>query len=51
MAAATGIAPSTIGSWKVARHIPAKRQVEVMEHAERLGVSLSPADFFAGAAE
>jgi hypothetical protein len=46
MAAELGLPPSTIQSWKASGLIPAARQVDVLQHANRLGLGLTPADFF-----
>lgn len=50
-AAALGKAPTTVQSWKDSGHIPAKHQASVLEAAKRVGIDLSPADFFGSTAE
>lgn len=37
---------TTVQSWKKSGVIPAKRQQGVLDAAKRLGIDLSPADFF-----
>jgi hypothetical protein len=51
MAERTSLPPSTIQSWKVTGLIPAHRQLEVMQHAKRLGIALKPEDFFPPSSE
>ena len=46
MAEHTGLPPSTIQSWKSSGLIPAHKQSEVLRLALKLGIDLSPADFF-----
>ncbi|MFY7850270.1 MAG: carph-isopro domain-containing protein [Brevundimonas sp.] len=47
LAAALGLPPSTVQSWKDHGFIPSRRQRAVLDCAERLGVPLAPSDFFA----
>ena len=46
MARAGGWPSSTVQSWKTSGRIPARRQAAVLAAAARLGLALSPADFF-----
>ncbi|MFX4223571.1 MAG: carph-isopro domain-containing protein [Thalassobaculum sp.] len=46
MAEHTGLPPSTIQSWKSSGLIPAHKQSEVLRLAVKLGIDVSPADFF-----
>lgn len=46
MAEQIGLPPSTIQSWKSSGLIPAHKQSEVLRLALKLGIDLSPADFF-----
>lgn len=45
LAAAMGLAPSTVQSWKESL-IPAHRQKAVMAAGQAMGVRVTPADFF-----
>ncbi len=49
MAATMGLPPSTVQGWKRGGYIPAQRQEQVLAAARRLGLHLTPADFFANA--
>ena len=44
MAKTLGIAPSTVQSWKDSGVIPARRQRDVLDAAQRLGINLSASD-------
>lgn len=46
MAAATGVDQSTIAHWKRRGIIPARQQQKILDAARRLGIAISPADFF-----
>lgn len=46
LAAAIGLPPSTVQSWKDAGLIPAKHQQAVLDKAREERIDLSPADFF-----
>lgn len=50
MAAAVGVPPSTVQSWKASGVIPARRQQQVLNAARAAGIPLEPADFFPEAA-
>lgn len=39
---------STVHAWKVAGHVPAKRQAEVLHAARQAEIPLEPADFITG---
>lgn len=46
MATKTGLAPSTINSWKKAGIIPAKHQQLVIDKGAEHGIKVKPSDFF-----
>lgn len=46
LADALSVNQSVIAGWKLRGVVPARQQPEVLKAAQKLGVDLSPADFF-----
>jgi hypothetical protein len=48
LAAACGVAPSTVYGWRRAKHVPSAYWTQVARHANALGITVTALDLMAG---